>query len=254
MSEEEQELLDELKATQTRLDKEIDDHTSVLEEATIKRQNLQSLLEDNLMKRRSEITESSPRVRSGTGNASVNQAALKEELEQKERELKEATQTLEDVEKQLAEVKKVDEDLRAEIANIKNELEKLKSQDSQFEKALEEIHDEQEKLLNKRSMCIQRREDYMRKIQELGSLPPAAELTAFNKKSISALTKSMDDINKKLKKYSHVNKKAFDQFVNFRSVFCLLVVLILLSSHFISYSLCILSVSNAIPSSSARMS
>lgn len=55
----------------------------------------------------------------------------------------------------------------------------------------------------------------MRKIQELGSLPPAAELTAFTKKSIQALMKKLEDINKKLKKYSHVNKKAFDQFVNF---------------------------------------
>lgn len=64
-------------------------------------------------------------------------------------------------------------------------------------------------------MCIQKREDYMRKIQELGSLPPAAELTAFTKKSIPALMKKLADINKKLKKYSHVNKKAFDQFVNF---------------------------------------
>lgn len=216
LSDEEQELLDELKATQARLDKEIDDHTGILEEVTIKRQNLNSLLEDNLMKRRNEITESSYRARSGMGNASANQATLKEELQQKERELKEAALALEDVENQLAGVKQADEDLRAEIATIKNELEKLKSQDSKYEKALEETHDEQEKLLNKRSMCIQRREDYMRKIQELGSLPPAAELTAFNKKSISALTKSMDDINKKLKKYSHVNKKAFDQFVNFR--------------------------------------
>jgi len=55
----------------------------------------------------------------------------------------------------------------------------------------------------------------MRKIQELGSLPPAAELTAFTSKSISSLMKKMEEINKKMRKYSHVNKKAFDQFVNF---------------------------------------
>jgi structural maintenance of chromosome 3 (chondroitin sulfate proteoglycan 6) len=189
-----------------------------LEEATIKRQNLQSLLEDNLMKRRNEITESSPRSRPGTNNAAANQEALKEELEEKQRELEEATRALEDVEKQLAEVKTVDENLRSEIDTIKNELEKLKTQDAEYQKELEETHEQQEKLLNKRSMFIQRREDYMRKIQELGSLPPAAELTAFNKKSISALMKSLEDINRKLKKYSHVNKKAFDQFVNFRLV------------------------------------
>lgn len=55
----------------------------------------------------------------------------------------------------------------------------------------------------------------MRKIQELGSLPPAAELTAFTTKSISSLMKKLEEINKKMRKYSHVNKKAFDQFVNF---------------------------------------
>ena len=55
----------------------------------------------------------------------------------------------------------------------------------------------------------------MRKIQELGSLPPAAELTAFTTKSIASLMKKLEEINKKMRKYSHVNKKAFDQFVNF---------------------------------------
>ena len=64
-------------------------------------------------------------------------------------------------------------------------------------------------------MCIQKREDYMRKIQELGSLPPAAELTAFTKKAIPSLMKKLEEINKKMRKYSHVNKKAFDQYVNF---------------------------------------
>ncbi len=64
-------------------------------------------------------------------------------------------------------------------------------------------------------MCTQKREDYMRKIQELGSLPPAAEVSVFAKKSIAALMKNLEKINKDLKKYSHVNKKAFDQFVNF---------------------------------------
>jgi len=55
----------------------------------------------------------------------------------------------------------------------------------------------------------------MRKIQELGSLPPTSELEQYTTLSISALMRQLDQINKKLKKYSHVNKKAYDQFVNF---------------------------------------
>jgi structural maintenance of chromosome 3 (chondroitin sulfate proteoglycan 6) len=64
-------------------------------------------------------------------------------------------------------------------------------------------------------LCISKRETYIRKIQELGSLPPPAELDKVSGKSISELMRLLETINKKLKKYSHVNKKAFDQYVNF---------------------------------------
>jgi structural maintenance of chromosome 3 (chondroitin sulfate proteoglycan 6) len=64
-------------------------------------------------------------------------------------------------------------------------------------------------------MNISKRENYMRKIQELGSLPPPAELENHKNESIQDLMKALERVNKKLKKYSHVNKKAFDQYVNF---------------------------------------
>jgi structural maintenance of chromosome 3 (chondroitin sulfate proteoglycan 6) len=64
-------------------------------------------------------------------------------------------------------------------------------------------------------MYMSKRETYQRKIQELGSLPPPSEIEKFSGKSISELMKTLDGINKKLKAYSHVNKKAFDQYVNF---------------------------------------
>lgn len=69
--------------------------------------------------------------------------------------------------------------------------------------------------LRQRAMCVSKRETYATKIQELGALPPPSERESFANKSISELMKSLDTVNKKLKKYSHVNKKAFDQFVNF---------------------------------------
>jgi structural maintenance of chromosome 3 (chondroitin sulfate proteoglycan 6) len=64
-------------------------------------------------------------------------------------------------------------------------------------------------------MNIAKRENYMRKIQELGSLPPPSELENYKNQSIQDLEKALERVNKKLKKYSHVNKKAFDQYVNF---------------------------------------
>lgn len=64
-------------------------------------------------------------------------------------------------------------------------------------------------------MSVSKRELYMRKIQELGSLPPPSALESFSSLTISALMRELEKVNKKLKKYSHVNKKAYDQYVNF---------------------------------------
>lgn len=55
----------------------------------------------------------------------------------------------------------------------------------------------------------------MRKIQELGSLPPPSELESYTHMGISELMRHLETVNKNLKKYSHVNKKAYDQYVNF---------------------------------------
>lgn len=64
-------------------------------------------------------------------------------------------------------------------------------------------------------MCLSRREAVMKKIQEIGSLPPASELSKYGAMTIASLMSELESVNKKLKKYAHVNKKAFDQFVSF---------------------------------------
>ena len=58
------------------------------------------------------------------------------------------------------------------------------------------------------------KEECMRKIRELGSLPSDA-FEKYTKLSIKQLFKKLEQCNAELKKYSHVNKKALDQFVNF---------------------------------------
>ena len=54
----------------------------------------------------------------------------------------------------------------------------------------------------------------MKKIRELGSLPSDA-FEKYQDMGMKALFKQLDKCNSELKKYSHVNKKALDQFVNF---------------------------------------
>jgi structural maintenance of chromosome 3 (chondroitin sulfate proteoglycan 6) len=94
------------------------------------------------------------------------------------------------------------------------QLDELKVTESSESDALEEAKKTNEKLLNKRMMLMQKREESMRKIQQLGSLP-GAELDAYKDLSIKELMNRLTGCNQKMGKYSHVNKKALDQYVNF---------------------------------------
>ena len=64
------------------------------------------------------------------------------------------------------------------------------------------------------SHIVLQKEECMRKIRELGSLPSDA-FEKYQNLNSKQLFKKLDQCNHELKKYSHVNKKALDQFVNF---------------------------------------
>eukprot|EP00112_Aurelia_sp_Birch-Aquarium-sp1_P006184 Seg1688.15 transcript_id=Seg1688.15/GoldUCD/mRNA.D3Y31 product="Structural maintenance of chromosomes protein 3" protein_id=Seg1688.15/GoldUCD/D3Y31 len=71
-----------------------------------------------------------------------------------------------------------------------------------------------EKAANKRSLLIKKKEESMKKIRDLGSLPADA-FEKYRKSNVKQLWKKLDKCNSELKKYSHVNKKAMDQYVSF---------------------------------------
>eukprot|EP00977_Amphora_coffeiformis_P002507 scaffold469_cov160-Amphora_coffeaeformis.AAC.12 len=221
LSEADRELLEQLKQSQVELEADIQTQSDEVAKLGLERQKLQSILHDNLYKRRRELTAKrsggSDDVTTTTGRPSFSAgiAQKQEELEELERELDEAKAHKERLQAQYDKARAADEKLQEEEAKARIDLEQLRSEDAKYAKRFEEAQEQSERLLNKRSIFISKRETYMRKIQELGSLPPPAELEKFSNKSISELMKTLDHVNKKLKAYSHVNKKAFDQYVNF---------------------------------------
>ena len=62
-------------------------------------------------------------------------------------------------------------------------------------------------------MIAQKREDSIHKIRQLGPLPTGLE--QYAKASKSSLMHHLREANETLKKYSHVNKKALDQYLSF---------------------------------------
>ena len=61
---------------------------------------------------------------------------------------------------------------------------------------------------------MQRRDDVSKKIRELGSLPADA-FEKYKGKSTKELHRLIKVVGDSLKRFSHVNKKALDQYVTF---------------------------------------
>ncbi len=138
----------------------------------------------------------------------------KESLEAFQTELTATQKALGENVDQLGELETKIQALLHESQSLESELEQLRGREGGDGNALAEATKMHERLLNKREVLYQRREDSMRKIQELGSLP-TTELEQFSSLRGKALLKRLHETSEKLKGYTHVNKKAMEQYVNF---------------------------------------
>jgi len=191
--------------------------SSSLAEISIEKERLEAFLKNNLLRRRTELQESiNPTAAAATrgvvdGEGSEDRRRRRVHLEL---ELQNAEATADKLSHKLEDAKKIESERYTALNKAKVAIEKLNAADMENRARLEAATDATESLLNKRSMWASKREEYMGKIQELGSIP-RSDLPAHAKKSVKVLMRGLDDVNKKLKKYSHVNKKAYDQYINF---------------------------------------
>jgi len=223
LSEEERASLIEFKQVHVELKEKIADQRDAVEELHAERNRLESVLENNLYKRRTELTqinnldanEGTGSIGGGTMTNALLQEQAERQLDARRLESREAIRDADELEAKLEEIREAEEELKTELIAAKNELERLKTVDNKNTRDLDDAQRRAETLMGKKSLNIGRRDNYMQKIQELGSLPPDSELRNYKNQNISALEKLLERVGKKLKKYSHVNKKAFDQYVNF---------------------------------------
>jgi len=167
---------------------------------------LKQKLEKHFKKREHELTQQ---------KEEIGMTDRKEELESKQADLgkanddlAKATQAVSDLDTKMSEQIKS----RDECANALDEARagerKRLSHGADADKRLERI-------LQKRSQGLQKQEEYVRKIRELGALPKSFD--RYTESSLKALYKQLSGVKRKLKdeKYARVNKKALDQYVSF---------------------------------------
>jgi structural maintenance of chromosome 3 (chondroitin sulfate proteoglycan 6) len=202
--------------TLPRLNNELRERCAVLEDAANSRQRILALLRDNLFVRRRELAAVLDPVHGGVGSSdrAAQAEQRREALARARCELAASSRALEDNRARLAAQERELLTLKQDSRQLADELDQLKGREGGDGDALAEATKVAEKLLNKRALLLQRREDSMRKIQSLGSLP-STEMANVAHLGGKELMKKLHQTNEKLKDYSHVNKKALDQYVNF---------------------------------------
>ena len=94
------------------------------------------------------------------------------------------------------------------------ELEVSRLREHDIQDKIEEDSKELERMASKLTILQQKIEECTKKTREFGSLPSDA-FDKYKNMSQKQLFKQLEKANNELKKYSHVNKKALDQYVSF---------------------------------------
>ncbi len=200
-----QKLLTELDAETGELRQKVIDAGSARSMVESEKTVLDNMLTNNLLKRQNELNHE-------LESSAFDVAA--EKHEQSQHELRAIEQTLSELEAQRTEVDKGLQAASKELSDQQSKLDKINSQEQAQVREIAKESKSLEQLLSKRGFLLQKIEDCQKQIRDLGTLPSDAfsKYTGWSEQKLMA---SLEKCNAKLKQYSHVNKKAIDQFINF---------------------------------------
>jgi len=143
----------------------------------------------------------------GEGSAGGN-------LKETQRELKRINQAIEIVEKKLRETDDAIDQANAQVTELEQRNAETRRQQENIAKSIERHQRRMEKSMQKKAALTKQAAVCSRNIRDLGVLPEEA-FGRFEKTNSNAIVKRLHKVNESLKKYSHVNKKAFEQYNNF---------------------------------------
>jgi len=166
---------------------------------------LENLLNNNFCRRKDELEAALQEI-------SVEDR--KQKLESEELELNQFNHRIKAINDKIKKLENNLDNLVVKQKEIQVQLEKAKNEERETIDKINEDSKDLEKITSKNSMLVKKIEEYMRKIRELGTLPGDAE-TKYSNLSLKNLYKKLEQCNRELQKYSHVNKKALDQYLDF---------------------------------------
>uniref|UniRef100_A0A8C2YVZ0 Structural maintenance of chromosomes protein n=1 Tax=Cyclopterus lumpus TaxID=8103 RepID=A0A8C2YVZ0_CYCLU len=166
---------------------------------------VETYLNENLRKRLDQVEQELNELRETEGGTVLT--ATTSELESINKRVKETLSRSEDLDTLV-------DKTEIEIKDHIKSMERWKNIEKDQNDAINHDTKELEKMTNRQGMLLKKKEECMKKIRELGSLPQEA-FEKYQTLTLKQLFRKLEQCNTELKKYSHVNKKALDQFVNF---------------------------------------
>ncbi|KAL5094388.1 hypothetical protein Trisim1_006977 [Trichoderma cf. simile WF8] len=135
-------------------------------------------------------------------------------LKEAERELKKAQKALKAVEADLSQTEAQLDELNTRLEQFESE--KVNREQTQLEIStrIERQQKRMEKTLQRKALLTSQAAECAKNIRELGVLPEEA-FDKYENMQANTITSKLKKVNEALKKYKHVNKKAFEQYNNF---------------------------------------
>lgn len=174
------------------------------------RSQLEIELTENLRRRREE-TRSKLDDLEGAAGAGVLQAG---EVELRQSELKTINRSIAELDKRLNSTENEIVKTQGEISKLTIELDELQVRQADSTRAIMRAQKNAERYLAKRQMLVNRQDECNTQIRDLGVLPEEA-FSKYRDVPQSKILKKLAKVTEKLKKFEHVNKKAFEQYNNF---------------------------------------
>jgi len=140
---------------------------------------------------------------------------VKTALPQARVEVENLKHRLSEVEAEIARASEEADRLKTEFEMQQAELDSKRSEELRLIRQLAESNQAADQIIGRRAMLEKQREECQRAIQELGMLN-TTKLNEYANRSARDLEADLEVANGKLKQFTHVNKRAIDQYLNFR--------------------------------------
>ncbi|KAL4961975.1 chromosome segregation protein SMC [Aspergillus stella-maris] len=205
LTDEEESRLESLNTTAQELRQQYQEFSGQRSELETRKSILEVELRENLNPRLDQLLGQDADMADEEGQGNIKET---------QREQKRLSKALEKVAQRLSQVDESIEQANAKVSELSQRNAETRRELEELAKSIEKHQRRMEKSMQKKAALTKQAVECANNIRDLGVLPDEA-FTKYKNTDSNTVVKKLHKANEALKKYSHVNKKAFEQYNSF---------------------------------------